>query len=61
LGLWVRRRRSAGRIAGRGDGRPLIFRDNKFRCLGDGHLYPQTLAGLVACYVAAIPFSKTPY
>ena len=24
--------------------------------VGDGHLYPRTPAGLMACYVAALPF-----
>ena len=57
LGLWVRRRRSDGRIAGAAVmGGPLFFVITNFAVWAMGHLYPQTLAGLVACYVAAIPF-----
>jgi hypothetical protein len=57
LGLWVRRRRSAGRIAGAAVvGALLFFVITNFAVWAMGHLYPQTPAGLVACYVAAIPF-----
>jgi hypothetical protein len=57
LGLWVRRRRSVGRIAGAAVmGGLLFFVITNFAVWAMGHLYPQTLAGLVACYVAAIPF-----
>jgi hypothetical protein len=57
LGFWVRRRRSVGRIAGAAMMSALLFFVvTNFGVWAMGRLYPPTPAGLVACYVAAIPF-----
>lgn len=57
LGFWVRRRRSVGRIAGAAMMSALLFFVvTNFGVWAMGQLYPPTPAGLVACYVAAIPF-----
>lgn len=57
LGRWLGQRRSAGRdVAGLVAGSVLFFVVSNFGVwLLDG-LYPLDGAGLVACYVAAIPF-----
>jgi hypothetical protein len=57
LGFWVRRRRSVGRIAGAAMISALLFFVvTNFGVWAMGQLYPATPAGLVNCYVAAIPF-----
>ena len=57
LGFWVRRRRSVGRIAGAAMMSALLFFVvTNFGVWAMGQLYPATPAGLVNCYVAAIPF-----
>lgn len=58
-GLRLGRRVTALRVAGYGVGAATFFFvvTNFFVWLGgDGAMYPRTLEGLVACYVAAIPF-----
>jgi hypothetical protein len=57
MGLGLRGRMTAGRIAGATLASALVF----FVLTNFGEwifqpLYPKTLAGLIACYVAAIPF-----
>ncbi len=57
LGFWVRRRRGVWRIAGAAVmSAILFFAITNFGVWAMGHLYPQTPAGLVDCYVAAVPF-----
>ena len=59
LGFWVRRRRSVWRIAGAAVmSAILFFVITNFGVWAMGHLYPQMPAGLVDCYVAAIPFFR---
>lgn len=59
LGLWVRRRRSPLRIGGAALlGSVLFFVVTNFGVWLSGSLYPMTVDGLVACYVAAIPFFR---
>ncbi len=60
-GLSLRRRRSWMRIAGAGLGSSVAFflvTNFGVWILGDGLLYPKTLAGLAQCYTAAIPFFR---
>lgn len=60
LGWWVRRHPSAERIvAGALAGSTLFFLLSNFGVWIIGELYPRTLDGLWACYVAAIPFFRT--
>jgi hypothetical protein len=58
LGRWVlRRRRSGPRVAGAAVvASILFFLVSNFGVWLGGALYPRTLEGLAACYVAAIPF-----
>jgi len=57
LGLWLRTRRRPALIAGVATaGAVLFFAVTNFGVWAAGTLYPPTVAGLVACYVAAIPF-----
>ena len=57
MGLWLQRNRSAPRIAGAAvAGSCLFFLLTNFGVWAFGSLYPRTLDGLIACYVAAIPF-----
>lgn len=57
LGFWVRCRRGVWRIAGAAVmSAILFFAITNFGVWAMGHLYPQTPAGLVDCYVAAVPF-----
>lgn len=59
LGFWVRRRRTAGRIAGAAiTSAILFFVATNFGVWAIENLYPKTFAGLIDCYVAAIPFFK---
>ncbi len=59
LGLWVRGRRSPLRIGFAVlTGSVLFFLITNFGVWLTGSLYPRTVEGLVACYVAAIPFFR---
>ena len=57
LGLLLRRRRTPLAIAGATLGGSIIFfAITNFGVWFFGSLYPKTAAGLVTCYVAAVPF-----
>ena len=57
LGFSLREHRTAGPVAIAGlAGATLFFVLTNFGVWAFGSLYPKTLAGLVSCYVAAIPF-----
>ena len=57
MGLWLARRRSAGRIlAGALISSLVFFVLTNFGTWLMQDLYPKDWAGLTACYVAAIPF-----
>jgi len=57
LGFWLQRKRSALRIAGATLASSIIFFViTNFGVWAFESLYPKTAAGLLACYVAAIPF-----
>jgi len=57
LGLWLRRQRSAGRIAVAAlVGSVLFFAITNFAVWAGTNMYPRTAAGLAGCYTAAIPF-----
>src|SRR6266566_4335069 len=57
IGLFLRGRRTATRIAGAAlTSSILFFIVTNFGVWAFESLYPKTIAGLVACYVAAIPF-----
>ena len=57
IGFWLRDRRSAGRIsAATLAGAIQFFLVTNFAVWAFGLSYPRTSAGLVACYVAGIPF-----
>lgn len=57
VGLWLRRRRTIVPIATATlAGSVLFFVLTNFGVWAAGSLYPKTWDGLVACYVAAIPF-----
>lgn len=59
LGFWLRRRSGAAHIAFAAvAGALLFFVVTNFGVWTLGGLYPQTLAGLGDCYVAAIPFFR---
>jgi len=59
LGLLLRKRRTPLRIAGAAlASSTLFFVISNFGVWAFGSLYPQTGAGLVACYAAAIPFFR---
>ena len=59
LGLWLRSRRTIWPIAGAALVSSLLFfLVTNFGVWVAGSLYPQTLSGLGACYVAAIPFFR---
>jgi len=59
LGFWIRRRRTATRIAAAAvTGAILFFAITNFGVWAIDHLYPRTLAGLADCYIAAIPFFR---
>ena len=59
LGWWVRRGASATRIlTGAVAGGVLFFLLSNFGVWITQDLYPRTMAGLWACYVAAIPFFR---
>jgi hypothetical protein len=57
VGLWLQKRRSAFNIAGAALASSILFfLLTNFGVWAFGSLYPKTLEGLLACYVAAIPF-----
>jgi uncharacterized protein DUF6580 len=57
VGLWLQMRRSILHIAGAAlASSVLFFLVTNFGVWALESLYPKTIAGLVACYVAAIPF-----
>jgi hypothetical protein len=57
LGFWLRRRQNIWRVAGATvAGAALFFVLTNFGVWLIGGLYPRTWAGLVDCFVAAIPF-----
>jgi hypothetical protein len=57
IGFWLRDRRTAGRItAATLAGAIQFFLITNFAVWAFGLTYPRTSAGLVACYVAGIPF-----
>jgi hypothetical protein len=57
IGTWLRRHRSALPIVGAAlAGSALFFLVTNFDVWAFGSLYPKTPEGLLACYVAAIPF-----
>src|ERR1019366_10675544 len=57
IGLWLQKRRSAIHIAGEAlASSVLFFLLTNFGVWAFESLYPKTLEGLIACYVAAIPF-----
>jgi len=61
LGLWLRKRRTFASIAGTALlAETIFFLVTNFAmwALGDGTLYPHTLPGLGACYIAGIPFFR---
>lgn len=59
LGFWLRRRQNVWAIGGAAIvGALLFFVLTNFGVWAIGHLYPKTPAGLVDCYVAAIPFFR---
>jgi hypothetical protein len=57
IGLWLQKRRSAIHIAGTAlASSVLFFLLTNFGVWALESLYPKTIEGLIACYVAAIPF-----
>src|SRR6266700_7857825 len=57
LGFWLQKKRSALRIAGAAlASSAIFFIVTNFGVWAFESLYPKTAAGLLACYVAAIPF-----
>lgn len=57
IGFWIQNNRSALRIAGAALASSILFFVlTNFGVWAFGSLYPKTAAGLLACYVAAIPF-----
>lgn len=59
LGMWVGRSRAVSRIGSAAIASSLLFFIvADFAVWAFGTLYPHTSAGLIACYVAAIPFLR---
>jgi hypothetical protein len=59
IGLWLQKNRSALHIAGAAlASSVLFFLLTNLGVWASGSLYPMTLDGLIACYVAAIPFFR---
>lgn len=57
IGLWLQTRRTPARIAAAAlASSSLFFLTTNFGVWAFSSLYPKTLAGLAACYVAALPF-----
>jgi hypothetical protein len=62
IGLWLRENRSVLRIAAAAlASSVLFFVLTNFGVWAFGSLYPRTLDGLIACYVAAIPFFRNTF
>jgi uncharacterized protein DUF6580 len=60
IGLWLQKKRSIFQIAGAAlASSVLFFLLTNFGVWAFESLYPKTLEGLIACYVAAIPFFQT--
>ena len=59
IGLWLQQNRSALRVAGAALASSLLFfLLTNFGVWASDSLYPMTLNGLMACYLAAIPFFR---
>lgn len=59
VGLWLRSRRRPLIIAGAALASSLLFfAVTNFGVWASGQLYPRNLAGLIACYTAALPFFR---
>jgi hypothetical protein len=59
VGLWLRSRRQPLMIAGAALASSLLFFVvTNFGVWASGQLYPRSLAGLIACYTAALPFFR---
>ncbi len=59
IGLWLRGRKTVGRLAvAVGASSLLFFLITNFAVWAFGSMYPKSLAGLVAAYVAALPFFR---
>lgn len=59
IGLWLRRRRNVWTIGGAAlISSILFFLITNFGVWAVGSLYPKTWEGLLACYVAALPFFR---
>lgn len=59
LGVWIRPNRSMLRVAaGAVGGSILFFAMTNFGVWAVGSMYPKSLAGLAAAYVAAVPFFR---
>lgn len=59
LGLWLQQRRTAPAIAGAAIASSLLFFIVvDFGIWLTGDMYPRTLAGLMTCYTAALPFLR---
>ena len=57
IGLWLKQRRSVLRIGGAAIASSvLFFMLTNFGAWALTDIYPKTLGGLIACYIAAIPF-----
>jgi hypothetical protein len=59
LGKWIRDRSAAGLIAGAALGSSLsFFLITNFMFWATGNMYPHTISGLSACFLAGIPFYR---
>ena len=59
IGLWLQRHRSAATVAGAAIVSSLLFFViTNFGVWAVDQMYPRTLAGLVTCYTAALPFLR---
>jgi hypothetical protein len=59
IGLWLQQHRSAAMIAGAAITSSLLFfLTTNFGVWALDHMYPRTLAGLIGCYTAALPFLR---
>jgi uncharacterized protein DUF6580 len=57
IGRWLQNRRTLARITGATVlGAAQFFMVTNFGVWAAGNLYPRTLAGLAACYIAGVPF-----
>jgi hypothetical protein len=59
IGLWLQRHRNAAYIAGAAVTSSLLFfLTTNFGVWALDHMYPRNIAGLAACYTAALPFLR---